>query len=107
MNTSNTENTDLIYGYFCGTRGYEIAMTPEQADSASHQGDCSADVEALSRVPAIAAQLDSFTPEQYREALREYGAWDETELADDTQNRYRALWSAACDAKENNRELFV
>jgi hypothetical protein len=27
----------------------------------------------------------------------QYGAWDETELADDAQNKARILWIACCD----------
>jgi hypothetical protein len=30
----------LYYGCFDGTRGQEIAMTLEQAQTASHQGQC-------------------------------------------------------------------
>lgn len=90
------------HGCFCGLRGLEIEMTIEQALGASHQGECDADVEALLRVPEIAAQFDAMSADEIRAALKEYGAWDESELQDDHQNRLRALWSAACDIRENH-----
>lgn len=101
MKTLVTDENELLSGCFCGTRGLEINMTLEQARSASHPGDCDADVRALSRVPAIKAQLDAFSFKEIREALSEYGAWEDDELKDNDQNRQRALWSAACDIAEN------
>lgn len=74
---------------------FEIRMTRAQALGASHQGRCDEDVAALLAVPAIARQLDLIRPELIRRELREYGAWDETELADDAMNRERIVWLAA------------
>lgn len=99
--TGRIDNEKLRYGCFCGLRGLEIAMTLEQALSCSHSGRCDDDVDALLRDPAIAAQLDAFGPEAIRAAVREYGAWSAEELTDDDANRARALWSAACDIREN------
>jgi hypothetical protein len=104
--TDYGRRNQTVVGCFCGIRGLEIAMTVEQAESGSHQGQCDDDIAALLRVPAIASQLDAIGADQIRAALKEYGAWDDDELADDAQNRARALWSACCDAKESNRELF-
>jgi len=95
------DEDEILHGCFCGTRGLEISMAREQAESASHQGSCDADVAILVKNPAIAAQLDAFAPDEIRAALKEYGAWDAEELADDEQNRHRAVWSAANDIKEN------
>ncbi len=94
----------LYFGYFDGLRGTGIEMTLDQALSASHQGQCDSDVSALLRVPAIASQLDALDPDTIRDGLREAGAWDAEELADDDQNRHRALWLAACDINENQDE---
>lgn len=101
MTNSSSPASELLYGCFCGTRGLEIAMTLEQALSASHQGQCADDVRHLSKEAAICDQLDAFCPDAIRAALAEYGAWDAEELADNDQNRQRALWSAACDIREN------
>jgi hypothetical protein len=88
-------------GCFDGLRGLTIEMTIDQAESASHQGDCDEDIAELLKVPKIAAQLDKIGQEQIALALKEYGAWDTEELSDHEQNRRRALWSACCDVKEN------
>lgn len=83
----------------------EIQMSLEEARSASHQGQCDADVQALSKVPHIAAQLAEIDPDLLRSELKEYGAWDAEELADHDQNLQRLLWSMAGDIVENeNRD---
>lgn len=80
----------------------ELQMTLEQARSASHQGACDDDVDALSRVPEIATQLAAIDPTILRAELREYGAWDGQELADHDQNLQRLLWLAAGDISEQS-----
>ena len=82
--------------------GVSLTMTLEQAQSASHQGACDADVKALSEVPAIAAQLATFDPAEVAQDLREYGAWSTDELADHDQNLQRLLWLAAGDIREED-----
>lgn len=86
------------YSSSCGR--IEIQMTTEQAQSASHQGQCDDDVRALSQAPDIARQLSAIDPAALRAELRGYGAWDETELADHPQNLQRVLWLAAGDIVE-------
>ena len=83
--------TDLRYSSF---NRFEIELTLEQAESGSHQGQCDEDVDALSREPAIAAQLSKLEPGAVRDELREYGAWGDDELADHDQNLQRVLWLA-------------
>jgi len=68
-----------------------------QAQLCSHSGPCDSDVLALSRVPKIARQLAKIDPALLAGELREYGAWDDSELADHPQNLQRLLWIAACD----------
>lgn len=79
----------------------ELQMSLDEAQSASHQGKCDDDVRALSELPHIAAQLAEIDPALLASELREYGAWDETELADHDQNLQRLLWSLAGDLVEN------
>ena len=76
---------------------FEIKMTLAQANNASHQGQCDDDVTALLAVPAISKQLDKIPADKIRAELAEYGAWDDTELADDAANRSRIIWLAAGD----------
>ena len=74
---------------------FEIRLTKDQARSASHQGQCDDDVNALSEVPAIKRQLAKLDPADVAAELKEYGAWDQEELADHEQNLQRILWIAA------------
>jgi hypothetical protein len=78
----------------------ELKMTREQARSASHPGPCDTDVESLVKRPSISCQLSAIDPRVLRDELREYGAWDETELADHDQNLHRLVWLAAGDIIE-------
>jgi hypothetical protein len=86
--------------YSTGGGRIELQMTLAQAQGASHQGQCDADVEDLSKEPAIARQLAKINPETLRTELKEYGAWDADELSDHNQNLQRILWLAAGDIVE-------
>lgn len=79
---------------------FEIRMTLSQALDASHPGPCDSEVAALLDTPAIKKQLDKISPDSIRAELQEYGAWDETELSDDSENRLRIVWIAAGDIRE-------
>ena len=82
----------------------ELNITKAQAREASHQGRCDDDVYALSQEASIRRQLDRISdPEILAAELREYGAWDDQELADHEQNLQRILWIAAGDIVENSR----
>jgi hypothetical protein len=78
----------------------ELEISLDQANGAYHQGQCDDDVKALSNEPDIQSQLAKLNPETVRNELREYGAWDEKELADHDQNLQRLLWLAAADITE-------
>lgn len=80
----------------------ELEITLEQAEGASHQGDCEDDVLALMREPAIARQLDAIDPALLSAELKEWGAWDELERADHDANKMRLLWLACGDITEGN-----
>ena len=89
------------YMYMSGNGMVQLWMTMEQARGASHQGPCDADVQALSEVPAIRAQLDKVNPASLAAELKGFGAWSDSELADHAQNLQRILWLAAGDIVEN------
>ena len=74
----------------------------------SHSGDCIADVTAWEDKIRTQIETDNFpnkpTPDKIRAELQEYGAWDETELADDAANFPRRLiWSAANNIAEDEK----
>lgn len=84
--------------WFAGSgRPLTLKMTIDDAESAAHQGQCDADVKALSERQDIAAQLAAMDKDVLAAELKEYGAWDEKELADHDQNLQRILWLAASD----------
>ena len=87
---------------FASSGRIELQMTLEQAESASHSGDCDEDTQELSKVPAIAEQLGKIDAVTLSDDLKEYGAWDAEELADHAQNLQRILWLAACDIAERD-----
>lgn len=72
-----------------------LDLSRDDVADCSHPGPCDDDVNAISRLPYIAQQLDQLSPADIRSELAEYGAWDEVELSDDDQNRQRLLWVAA------------
>lgn len=83
-----------------GSGHIKLNMTRQQAESASHQGQCDDDVACLAREPKIARQLARINTATLRDELREYGAWDDGELADHKQNLQRLVWIAAGDIVE-------
>jgi hypothetical protein len=80
---------------------FEIEIDVRDAMAASGPGTADDAVAALVNLPRIAAQLDEITQDDIRNELREYGAWDDGELADNVQNRHRVVWLACCDIRES------
>lgn len=80
---------------------FSLQMTADQARSASQGGrDATEDVRELLRDPRIARQLRKIAPADIRAELKEYGAWDAAQLADDDANRERIVWIAAGNIAE-------
>ena len=91
--------------YFCtGSGRIELQIELEHANTGHHQGQCDADIDYLLTVDYIKAQLDAISPALLADELREYGAWDQDELADHEQNKARILWIACGDIAEKNFE---
>lgn len=85
--------------YWASFNRFELRLPGQCVIDCSHSGQCDDDVEAwIDRVRKQIAS-DDFpnkpTPELIREELREYGAWDDEELANDEQNFRRIVWLAA------------
>jgi len=88
--TSSSGSIDLQLPGECLT---DICQ-PGPADSA---------VAFWARQPEVAAQLDKISPATLRDELREYGAWDDADLQDHSENLERWLWLSACGAAEDVR----
>jgi hypothetical protein len=80
----------------------ELRIPLELARSCCHPGDCEADVLAAREHWLIVDQLARLVPSTVAEALKEYGAWSDEELADHDQNLTRLLWLACSDVAEEH-----
>ena len=86
----------LYYGNYI----YCLVITRKEANIGSHQGQCDDDIAYLRTVPRIRRQLAKINPELLRKELKEYGAWDDEDLADHDANLSRILWIACGDIVE-------
>jgi len=85
------------YTYMDGLSGKEIVrMTMGQAEAMSHSGDCEDDVIATMPELEWIGTLDDI-----RADLKECGAWDDLETADEETLRTRAAWIAAGSISES------
>lgn len=79
---------------------FELKLTADAVDACSHSGDCEDDVRYYMAQPEIRAELNKIPADKLAKELREYGAWDEEQLANHEDNLMRILWIAAGDIKE-------
>ena len=79
---------------------FVIEMPEEAAMACSHTGDCSGGVTFWA--PRITRPAEC-TAAALQSELKEYGAWNEEQLADDAANWERIVWVAACDIREQVR----
>ena len=77
-----------------------LSLTRTDVEACAHSGRNDDDVEEALRHAYVVAQFDTLDPNGIRSELREYGAWDDAELADEAQNRARLLWCAAWSIRE-------
>ena len=80
----------------------ELNITKADAACGSHQGRCDDDVAALRTAPYIRRQLAKLEPATVAAELKEYGAWDDAELADHGANLARLLWLACGDINDRS-----
>lgn len=82
--------------------GNDLKLTTGDAKSCSHSGPCDNDVEIVMNKPYIKKQLAALKPETLAKELKEYGAWDETELSNHNDNLKRWVWISAGDIVERS-----
>lgn len=80
---------------------FEFEMPEESIRDCSHQGACDEDVEFWAKK---IQRPNDITPEKLAKELKEYGAWDDTELSDDDANWRRIIWIAAGNIKEEQAQ---
>ena len=71
---------------------FELELPVEALEACYHQGQCDSDVEYW--VDQVSIQVE---PSTLAAELKEYGAWDDSQLADHEENKRRILWIAAGD----------
>lgn len=84
--------------------GNDLKITRYDAQACTHSGPCDDDVKALMLKPYIKKQLDALNPKQLRKELEEYGARDEKELSNHSDNLLRWVWISAGDISERLAE---
>lgn len=93
------ENTMLAY-----FNRFEIELTKKQALQGSHIGSCDNDIKELIQDKKIKKQLDKINPEDLKEELSEYGAWDSEQLSNYDDNLERILWIACGNIRDELAE---
>ena len=88
--------------YNTSNYGNDLRITKQDAKNCSHSGSCDLDVSELMKKTYIQKQLVKLDPIQLAKELKEYGAWDETELSNHQENLTRWLWISCCDITEGN-----
>ena len=75
---------------------FEISLTKPDYESATIPGcDAQPQIKTILYKPYIKRQFAVIAPQKIAAELKEYGAWDETELKDTVMNQYRIIWIAA------------
>jgi hypothetical protein len=84
----------------CSNYGNDLKLTSGDAAACNHSGPCDDDVNAVMLKPYVKKQLDTLDPATLAKELKEYGAWDDTELANHKDNLQRWVWISAGDIDE-------
>lgn len=90
--------------WISGCGRIELNLSADHAARGYHSGQCDADILALKQLPEISSQLLALDAGIVRDYLREFGAWDSSELADHADNLERLLWIACGDIVDNGAE---
>lgn len=96
MNTQTMPTKIAQFNYF------EIELPEDVVSLCYHQGPCDDDIDRCIELPEVKAELAKLDPAELVKELRDYGAWDDNELADHSQNLKRILWIAAGNIQDEN-----
>lgn len=82
---------------------FQIEMTLREAIAMSPRGRNADGIVALFvKQTRFQNQLNKIGAGNIQLELKEYGSWDDDELADVEANKQRILWIAACNIREEN-----
>ena len=92
--------------YWASFNRFEMRLSGECVEACSHSGACDDDVAHWAPIVRAQVETDAFTnrptPNKIRAELKECGAWDADELADDEANWRRIVWIAAGNIAEED-----
>ena len=88
---------EYVYIAQTGSGEIEIPLMGEQVKSIATMGENDIAVEAVANTPEIQQWMKKYPDEVLRQALLEYGNWDEEELGDRQSNIQRLVWVLAWD----------
>jgi len=94
MNASKP--TAAAYFYYIGSIELPIEIWMMVPQIGAAEGSISA-VRAL---PEVIAELSEINAEALRNELKDYGTWEESQLADHNENLNRILWIAALEIQD-------
>jgi hypothetical protein len=104
MKTDIIDNPDALY--WASFNRFELRIPGAAVCAIAHPGPADAAVAHWAPIVAAQVEADNFrnrpTPDKIRAELKEYGAWDAAELADDAANWLRLVWSAAWNIAEDD-----
>ena len=83
---------------------FKIEM-PDEAVSDIARGGHDNESAVQHYLPSTIFSVDA-TPDNIRAELKEYGAWDEVELADHARNCVRIVWVAAWNIREDENQNY-
>ncbi len=93
-----------IFSDYSHQNRFQLQIGLDDARSCSQPGkDADEDVTELRRKPYIIEQLDKLDAATVAAELKEYGAWDDEQLADHDENLQRLLWLACGNVAEDNQ----
>jgi hypothetical protein len=91
--------------YWTSSSGRIELNIPQGLESVGyHSGACDSDIAELMEIDSIKAQLSGIAPQVLSDELKEFGAWDDSELANHGDNLARILWIACGDLVDGRGE---
>ena len=96
-------NPKALYWYSSSSGHIEIQLPGDCLLSIAQSGDNERDVMTSLGLDPVRSEINNLDSDDIRDELREYGAWDDEELADHERNKMRFLWIAAHNVADEVR----
>lgn len=80
--------------------GNDLRLTRADANYCAHSGNCENEVNEVMQKPYVKKQLGALNPDKLAKELKDFGAWDDEQLANHKDNLQRWVWISAGDITE-------